>query len=400
MSKEKLKLPRSVVAVSVGRGISILGDEVAIFALLFRAKHDLGHIGVALVILAGTVPLVLLAPWAGQLVDSVRTRPILLTSLFAQFALCVALIFTSDYWSLLCIPLLAAGTAVLNPAWSALVPSLVADAQLPRASGLQQSWSTLAQIAGPFVGGLLVEVSGFRTPLLIDALSFASLLGVVVLLRLDRVPVPRVGKRPRGDAFAGLATLWKDTFLRALMVTLCAFVLAISLVSVVDLFFITETLGASPGAFGVIGALFGIGMLATSATVTFQLRLESSHERWTILGCLLLSIGVVVEGCSVSIPQAMVGFLIAGLGNGLANVHVGVLIIRQTAEELRGRVMAAVGALISAASVFGMVAGGIAVTAYEPRSILLAGGIGSGVLLFVTARPVLKHRRDGMGETT
>jgi len=399
MSEIDQRLPRAVVAVSVGRGISVLGDQVALYALLFRAKHDIGHIGVALVILAGTVPLVVLAPWAGQLVDSVRTRPILLGALLAQFGLCLTLIASRGYFSLVCIALLAAGTAVLNPAWSALVPSLVSDEQLPRASGLQQSWSTLAQIAGPFVGGLLVEWSGFSTPLVIDAISFAALVLLVVFLRLDRVPVQRVGKRPRGDAFAGMVVLWKDRFLRALMITLCAFVLAISLINVVDLFFITDTLGGSPGAFGLTGALFGIGMLLTSATVSRQLRLEQSHERWTIIGCALLSIGVAIEGFSSSITQAMVGFFIAGLGNGLANVHVGVLMIRQVAEELRGRALAAVGALISAASVVGMIAGGLAATTFDPRVVLLAGGLGSGLLLGVTARPVLRHRQDGTAET-
>jgi MFS family permease len=258
----------------------------------------------------------------------------------------------------------------------------------------------LAQIAGPFVGGLLVEVSGYFTPLVVDAVTFAALLIVVMVLRLDRTPEARVGPRPRGDAFAGIMTLWQDTFLRALMITLCAFVLAISLINVVDLFFITDTLHGSPGAFGLTGALFGIGMLATSSTITRQLRLEKSHERWTIIGCALLSVGVAIEGFSTSIPEAMVGFFIAGLGNGFANVHVGVLMIRQVEEARRGRVIAAVGALISAASVIGMVIGGIAATSFDPRAVLLAGGLGSGLLLMVTARPVLRHRQVGATEPT
>jgi MFS family permease len=370
----------------------VLGDQLALFALLFRAKHDIGHMGVALVILAGTVPLVVLAPWAGHLVDSVRTRPILVSTLLCQLGLCVALVFTTRYWSLGCIAMLAAGTAVLNPAWSALVPSLVEPEQLPAASGLQQAWSTVAQIAGPFVGGLLVQVSGFRTPLVIDAVSFLALVSLVIVLRLDRAPVPRDGEESRGDAFAGMVLLWRDHFLRALMITLCAFVLAISLINVVDLFFITDTLHSSPGLFGLAGALFGLGMLATSVTVTHQLRLEKRHERWTIIGCALLSLGVIIEACSTSILQAVIGFFIAGLGNGLANVHVGVLMVRHVDEGVRGRAIAAVGAAISAASVVGMVAGGAAATAFDPRAILLVGGVGSALFLAITARPVLHHR--------
>ena len=387
------------MAVGIGRAVSILGDQIALFALLFRAKHDLGHIGVALVILAGTVPLVVAAPWAGLLVDSIRTKPILLSALMVQLVTCLALAFTHGWWSLVLIAVLAVGTAVLNPAWSALVPSLVANEQLPEATGLQQSWSTLAQIAGPFVGGVLVEVSGLSVPLLIDALSFAVLVVVAFAFGLDRMPAARDGARPRGEAFLGLVTIWQDRFLRALMVTLCAFVLAISLINVVDLFFVTDTLGASPGAFGAVGAAFGVGMLLTSTTVSRQVGLHRSHERWTVVGCALLSIGVATEGFSVSIWQVVVGAFIAGLGNGLANVHVGVLLIRQVAEHLRGRVTAAVGALISASSVVGIIVGGVAATTFDPRAVLLAGGFGSGMFLAATARPVLTHAKQNPADS-
>jgi hypothetical protein len=49
-------LPRSISAIAIGRAISFLGDEVALLAMAFRAKAQLGHLGVAAVLIAGTIP--------------------------------------------------------------------------------------------------------------------------------------------------------------------------------------------------------------------------------------------------------------------------------------------------------------------------------------------------------
>ena len=89
--------------IAGGRGISFLGDEFAMLALAFRAKDQLGHFGVAAVLLAGTVPMILGAPWAGLLVDRVRTRPILLSALGLQVAICIALAIVSGWVDLVLI---------------------------------------------------------------------------------------------------------------------------------------------------------------------------------------------------------------------------------------------------------------------------------------------------------
>ena len=84
-------LPRTVKAIALGRGISFLGDEVALLTMAFRARSELGHFGVASIMIAGALPLLVLAPFSGLLVDRVRTRPLLVTATIVQASLCVAL---------------------------------------------------------------------------------------------------------------------------------------------------------------------------------------------------------------------------------------------------------------------------------------------------------------------
>ena len=140
------KLPSSIRWIASARAISLLGDEIALLALLFRAKAELGHWGVAAMLIAGTAPLVLFGPFAGLLVDRIRVRPLLIATLAAQAVICVALAFSSGIALLALIALLATATAVVTPALQVLIPTLVSDEELPRAMGLAQSLFAIAGV--------------------------------------------------------------------------------------------------------------------------------------------------------------------------------------------------------------------------------------------------------------
>ncbi len=383
------RLPTAIRAIAVGRSISILGDQVALITLAFRAKAELGHFGLAAIALAGTLPLLLLAPWAGLLVDRVRTRPILLATLTFQGLLCIGLALVSGWWLLALIAGLAAGTALVNPAWGALVPILVTDAQLPSAIGLQQSMTTAAQTMGPFLGGVLVYYSGFHVPLFGDAVTFFVLMVVAMLFRVDRVPSGAGTRRVQGDTFKGVTLIWRHRGLRSLVVLLTVFIAAISVIDVSDIFFITDVLHGSSLAYGAFFACFGIGMLAATLTTKHHQSLVRGADRLIVLACGTMAVGILVVGSSMTVWQAAIGAVLTGIGNGIANVQFGILIARRTQDATRGRVMAIVGGIFGAASILGFGVGGVLVTLVGSRWVLLGGAAVSGLSLFLTARPVL-----------
>src|SRR4051794_18843375 len=160
------------------KALSLLGDEIALVALLLHV-HDLGAgaRGVTLLLISAAVPTVLLAPWAGRLVDRVDSRTLLVGSAAAQAAVCTALAFAGPLWLVyLLVVALQAGQAVANPTWQALVPRIVGEPGVGRAIGATQALSTLAAVAGAPLGGLLSGAGGQRLPLLVDAASFLVLL--------------------------------------------------------------------------------------------------------------------------------------------------------------------------------------------------------------------------------
>ncbi|HEV3328704.1 MAG TPA: MFS transporter [Acidimicrobiales bacterium] len=388
------RLPRAVHAIAAGRGISFLGDEVALLAMAFRAKAELGHFGVAAILIAGALPLLVLAPFSGLLVDRVRARPLLVAVTLAQAALCASLAFAPAALLVPLIALLACGTSVSVPAWQALVPTLVTDEQLPGAMGLLQSVQAFAGIAGPFVGGFLVAWYGFHVPLVIDAVSFLVLALIPVVLRVDRVPDRAATPgSSRSEALAGIRLILGNPMLRSIMALVTCFVLAIGAINVVEIYFITTALHAGARGYGLLGASMGIGMLVTAACSGRLAKRFTRPERLFVAGCVGLCVGLLCFGLTSQLWEAVVLLLFVGASNALVNVNAMVLFTRSSTDAIRGRVFSAIQGTVSAAQIAALAIGGLLLFEFAPRPIILVGASASAVALAFTIGPVLRAGR-------
>ncbi len=382
-------LPGRVRAVAVARGVSFLGDEVALLAMMFRAKASLGHFGVMAILMAGVAPLLLLSPVSGLLVDRVRARPLLTIVGTVQAAVCVGLAFSDKVALIPLVALLGCATAVASPAWQALIPGMVDDAQLPGAMGLLQSSQAVAGLAGPALGGLLVGVFGFHAPLLVDAASFALLAVAPAALRLDRRPGGAGGQRATG-ALAGFSLVLRSPLLRALVVLAVLFVLTLGMVNVVEVFFVTTDLHAGPLGYGLLGTSLSVGTLATGLCSTRLAQRVPRPELLFVAGCVLLCVSIAAFGLAASLAEAMPAIVLAGVGNALVNVNVAVLLTRSAPESVRGRVFAAIQGIVSAAQLGALLLGASLLAHFAPRSIILAGAAACVVVLAATVAPLLR----------
>src|SRR3954471_10638517 len=148
---------RDLRIVVLARAVSLLGDELAVVALLLRTQGQ-GHGAwpVVALLLAGGLPLVLCAPLVGGLVDRVDSRTLLLTSGCGQLACCLWLAWLpSQPVMLALVAALGTGQAINSASWQALLPGIVGLDRLPAALGLSQAATTAAGIAAPALAGLL-----------------------------------------------------------------------------------------------------------------------------------------------------------------------------------------------------------------------------------------------------
>lgn len=393
-----LRCDRDTWIVVLARAVSLLGDEAAVVALTLRL-HDsgAGSGAIAALFVAGLLPLVLCAPLAGRLVDRYDSRYLLGWSGAVQAALCGALAVVQSTPAVLAlVAALGVGQSVNGTTWQALLPSVVGIERLPAAMGAVQAANTAVTIVAPAAGGVLTGLYGARVPLLLDTATFAAVTVAGLCLRTRRYIRTSVPEQ-RG----GLRILREDRVLAVLLALLAGFTVLAATVNVVDVFLVRDTLHASGTWYGLLAAVWGAGMLLGSLA-SRRWRDQAALTRLVIGSTIGLSLALLGYGAAPQAAWIVPASVIGGVANGLLLYAVNTLIALRTREEVRGRISAAVSAILSSAMIGAYLLGGAVAGFASPRQIILvSAGLGlitplaaGRVLLRAAADPVTTPRSD------
>jgi MFS family permease len=367
---------RDLSLVATGRGLSLLGDEVAVLGLvLWASVRGEGPLAVTALVVAAALPQLVAAPLAGLLADRVPTRRLVASVSVLQSLVVLALVAAVGSGSLPLVVLgvlaLNIGQAVANPAWQALVPTIAPGDDLPRALSVLQTVTAAAMLAGPAVGGLLVGGLGIGVALAVDAVSFLALALVALALRTERRPAPEEHEKGAAAALAGVRLVAGSPLLRAMFVLLATTLLAVGAVNVAEVFLLTQELGATPQVYGAIGALFAVGLMGGALAGRRRLGVRASAR--LLVGVLAwMSTALVVLGLAPSLVVAGAATFAVGLGNGLLNVLVQSIVVRRTPEPVLGRVFAALSALVGAGMIVATTVGGALLAVVDVRMLIVS----------------------------
>ncbi|MFI7304534.1 MFS transporter [Micromonospora aurantiaca] len=370
---------------ATARGISSCGDFLAAATLTLALQSaGAGGLAVSGLLLAATLPLVVLAPLTGRLADRVDSRVLLVAAGLAQAAVCLALAYARDPVLVIAlVALLATGLAVTQPAIAALVPVMVRPEDLPRAGALNQTAGTLGALAGPALAGLLVGQFGTRVPLLVDAFSYLALVAAGLLIRTRRG-----GRRTPAAVAAAVAPAWRlrrDPLLTVMVGSVAAVIGAVGAVNVIEVFFIRETLGSSTTVYGLVTGSWTLGIVLGAwlfARVARRLADDGAllGAGLVLLGgcCLAVLVSAAVPSAWLLVPIWLAG----GVANGGNNVFDQLLLARRVPEASRGRAFAVFGAAAQGAAMGGYLVGGLLLEVAGPR-VLIAGCGVAGLLVVV-----------------
>jgi MFS family permease len=381
---------RDLVISLVGRAVSAFGDGVALVALTLRLQADGARpYEVALLLAAGTVPLLLLARPVGLLVDAHDSRRLLVGGGVAEVAATVPLVFLHSVVPIvLLVAVLGAAASVTGAAWSALVPRIVGDDRLAQAVSAQQSLNALVLVAAPAVGGLLAGAFGSGVALTVDAASFVVVTVAGALVRTRRVPERAPTVDGPSGVRSGFAILRADRVLAPLLAGVALVVLLVGMVDVVLVYLVRDTLHAGGVWYGVAEASWMAGMVAGSLGAG-RVGTDGGQVRATIAGVALACAGVagfaVAPTALMLVPLSVLG----GVGNGYAGACVSTLLMARTPDSARGRVSAAATAVFGSAQGASLLLGGVAAIVLSPRAIYAVAGLlglgAAGVLAAATA---------------
>ncbi len=252
---------------------------------------------IALVRTASSLPIFLLALPAGALADVLdRRRLLIATQLWMLVAAAVLGVVTiagliTPGILLAMTFALGLGSALNAPAWQAIIPDLVPQAQVSNAVALNSTSMNLARAIGPAIGGLLIATAGPGVTFLLNAVSFGGV--ITVLYRWRRAPEPSVlpAERVMGAIRAGLRYVRHTPPVRMVLARFAAFILfgsaLWSLLPAVARF----EFNRGPGGYGIMLGSFGLGAVSI-ATMLPRLRQRASIDALLAAATLVFAAGL------------------------------------------------------------------------------------------------------------
>jgi MFS family permease len=389
-------------------GTTAVGAQMAQLAMPLLAVLSL-HASSAEVGLLGAahwVPFLLVSLPLGVVVDRRRRKPLLVTAevVRASAIAVVLLLGALDVLSLPSLVLLAmvagCGAVLYEITYQSFLPTVVPRERLDAANSRLQATEATAVVAGPGLGGLLVQAAGALPTLGVTAV--ASLVSALSLSRMrsQESPPDAGGRRSMVREVAeGMRFLRRDRVLAGL--------LGFSAISnpfaqwVVLLFLLdaVRRLHLNSGQVGLVLAVGAVGTLVGAAASPMvsrrigPLRTILLTSAVDPLALFVLPLAEPEWGTALLIGGLGAAFAVNGVAVGLDTVVVATIRQRRIPDHMRGRVNAATRLASYGSIALGAAVGGWAGEALGVRKGLALGCLGAlATIIWVIVWAVRVHR--------
>jgi len=390
-----------------GQAISLLGDQVSMIALplvgvlvLHATPAEMGYLTTA-----ALVPNLLFSLHAGAWVDKRgRRRETMIAADLARAALLATIPIAYAFDALTFAQLYAVGflvgaaSVMFNVSAATLFVSIVPREQYVEANALSNGSRAASFVAGPSIGGLLVQILSAPVTLVVDAVSFLG--SALSLSRISPVE-PEVGPAEHGHLTAGLRYVLGSPIVRpSLFATTTinffnfVFFALFALFAIRNLHVSAGLLGVVLGA-GAVGGLLGayltgrivraigVGPAFVLGCVAFPTPLVlvplAGGPRWVVLACLFL---------------AEFG---SGFGVMLLDISFGSISAALVPPRMRSRVSGAFNVVNYGVRPVGAFVGGLLGSAIGVREtiwIAVIGAIAGFVFLLPSPMPAMRELPD------
>ena len=383
---------RSYLFFWSGQLVSLLGSSIAQFVIIWWITLETGSaLYLSLASFLGLVPMVILTPFAGVLVDRWSRKALIGIADFLQALVTVVLIFlfwlgSVSIWQVLVL-LTVRGIfqAFHSPAVTAIVPLMVPKAKLSRINGLNYLFTGAVTLIGPVVAALLLAFWKIHQILWIDAITF-----MVAVIPLLLITIPSVRKKQDKSSFKkdlgeGLAFIKNGRgFLPLLILATVVNFLLTPLSTLLPYYVKFDHLGEAPDL-AIVMAFFQGGILAGGLLMSV---IKGFKKKMV---AIVSSIYIIFLGYALVAltPTGIfwfmaIGGLIMAFCVPVANVSIQTIIQTVVPMKMQGRVNSVTMALSSAATPFGMILSGV-IVGFTRTANLFLGCSGLGVLVLTVS---------------
>lgn len=362
--------------VWLGQLVSLLGSSITNFALdIWVYQQTASVTQLSFLILFTTLPLVIISPFAGILVDRWNRRWIMImcdcgAALSTLTIASLSFANKIQIWHIyLASTVISSFAAFQFPAYSAATTLLVSKKNLGRASGMNQLAQAMGRLLSPILGGVLLGLIQLSGIFVIDLSSFIFAFITLVLVRF---PNHKLTQNPNTNKTSLVAqTLYGFRYLRVrpgLLALLLFFAISNFLVGIVEVLTYPLALSfTSQIQLGIIMSFGGVGMLTGSIFMSIWGNRRQNYVNMLVRFMMLNGFSMILAGLYPSVYLFTIAAFLFFLALPFINSCAQVIFQKKVSPDSQGRVFAFNNAIsLSCLPVAYLIAGPLADRVFEP----------------------------------
>jgi MFS family permease len=366
----------------LGQVLSAFGDTLHYIALVVLVFELTGRgLAVAGLVAAEVVPVLLLGPVAGVIIDRFSRKGVLIGADLFRAVLVLTLLSPQGAWHAYLVAAgLAAGNAFFSPTVQAVIPALTSEGQRLAANSVSWSSGRLVQIlASAFAGGLIALI-GTDAAFAVNAATFVASALLIARLRLP-AQAGQVGTGTKrgfggyfGDARAGLSYALRDRFISRLLGVQALASFATGATSAMLVVLAQRHLGLEPEGFAWLIGAIGFGALLGPLIPNTFAR-DYRDAKWLFVPYIIRGIGDVLLAVFTPLPVALLILFAYGLNTSTGMVVFSSAVQGGVPDRVRGRVFTLLDVTWSVMRLLSLGLGGLLVDTVGIRALFWAGGV-------------------------
>jgi predicted MFS family arabinose efflux permease len=366
----------------LGACTSTIGTFVQQFAqswLIYDLTKNPFYLGLDLFL--GQLPIMMFSLFGGVFADRLDRRKMLLASQYIQMtcAFLLAALFVTHLvkvWHILTLSFVVGlGQSFGGPAYSALLPTLVAAEDLANAIAMNSIQFNLARILGPTIGGIAYATLGATWCFALNGLSYIAVIVSLFMIHVEFVPA-KTQQRVLASMKEGIQFIRQRDGMSALVVlAFCTTLFGFSLNGFLPVF-VQNVFHRGPETYTLLLVFSGAGSICGALTVA---AMEKTRGQGRLTLLILISLGIITAGFALSkrLPLSCVLIFLAGAAI-MASASLMLSLAQLIATNaMRGRVMS----VYNLAFRGGMPLGALALGRIIPVVGISAALSGAGMML-------------------
>lgn len=342
---------RAFIIIWIGQVVSLLGTAMTQFGFTIWAYEKTGQAtSLALIGFFFVLPMVVLSPTAGAIVDRSNRKMLMMVSdLAAGLTTIVQLVLLTtgqlEIWHLYVTAAIAGTFQTFQwPAFAASITLMLPKEQYGRANGMLELANSASGVFAPMLAGVLLGVIGLTGILIIDIITFTFAVGTLLFVYIPQPAQTQAGREGQGSLWTESAYGFRHIWARPSL-------LGLQLIFAIGNFFATigytliapmilartdnnELMLASVLSAGAIGGV--VGGLTMSAWGGPKRRVHGVLGGW-VLGSLL---GETLLGLGRTLPIWVVASFFFALSAPVINASNQSIWQAKVAPDVQGRVFA------------------------------------------------------------